>query len=152
MCVYVCVCVCVRVCMVAKKHYVLWIMDPRAFSGSIWGMILGTGVPSQQEFGSVKYTCIRTYIHTYIPTYLQTYIRTYVHTYIHPPEHTVSSGYSGVHLGPFTDVHRIASAGCCGVCLGPSSCQTECQIRPQTERQNICQIECQNRYNARMNA
>ena len=81
MCVYVCVCVCVCAYVWSqKKHYVLWIMDPRAFSGSIWGMILGTGVPSQQEFGSVKYTCIRTYIHTYIPTYLHTYIRTYIHT------------------------------------------------------------------------
>ena len=100
-----CVCMCVCAYVWSQKK-TLWIMDPRAFSGSIWGMILGTGVPSQQEFGSVKYTCIRTYIHAYIPTYLHTYIptylHTYVHTYIHPPEHTVSSGYSGVHLGPFT--------------------------------------------------
>ena len=136
---YVCVCVCVRVCMVAKKT--LCTMD----YGSTCLLRQHLGY----DFGDRRTFSARIWIRQ---IYMHPYIHTYLHTYIHPPEHTVSSGYSGVHLGPFTDVHRIASAGCCGVCLGPSSCQTECQIRPQTERQNICQIECQNRYNARMNA
>ena len=68
--------------------------DRRTFSARIW--------IRQIYMHPYIHTYMHTYLPTYIPTYLHTYIPTYVHTYIHPPEHTVSSGYSGVHLGPFT--------------------------------------------------